>query len=343
MSRPRIAVIGAGVSGLAAARLLRGTSELTVYEKSKRLGGRCATLQWRGARVDHGASYFSLENARIRDFVKNALPAEELRTLASDAVLHNGEVELPSSAHRRYYCVSGNNFLGTALAAKIDVKHQCTVKSITSQGMLIYETQDGENVKAEEFDAVLCTAPLPQTGVLLGSDGWVDAFRPNLTAVFEYDIPSTDHAFSRAGVYGVVLDKNGETVAWSCCENVKENRVDASRTVILAQASDAFSRKYCDVDATMWTALLQKHVESVWGLDSKDLVDAFAKRWRYARVDRRDGNAPKRRFKKKMVGNTPVYITGDGFADKSCVEDAIKLGMEVAESIADEFDTNPSR
>ena len=40
----RIAVIGTGVSGLAAAWLLNKYHEVTVFEKDQRLGGHCNTL-----------------------------------------------------------------------------------------------------------------------------------------------------------------------------------------------------------------------------------------------------------------------------------------------------------
>ena len=52
----RVAVIGAGLSGLAAARHLTDSGcDVTVFEKSRGLGGRLATRRAEGAVIDHGA------------------------------------------------------------------------------------------------------------------------------------------------------------------------------------------------------------------------------------------------------------------------------------------------
>ncbi len=44
MERPRVAIIGAGISGLACALALSGTTRVTLYETEKRLGGHARTV-----------------------------------------------------------------------------------------------------------------------------------------------------------------------------------------------------------------------------------------------------------------------------------------------------------
>ena len=54
----KLAIIGAGVAGLAAARALRQRRPdlaITIYEKSRGLGGRVATGRRDGYIFDHGA------------------------------------------------------------------------------------------------------------------------------------------------------------------------------------------------------------------------------------------------------------------------------------------------
>lgn len=47
--RRRIAVVGAGIAGLTAAYVLRGTDDVTVYEADERLGGHAHTHELTGA------------------------------------------------------------------------------------------------------------------------------------------------------------------------------------------------------------------------------------------------------------------------------------------------------
>ena len=55
----RVAVVGAGLSGLAAAFKLREQKvEVCLFEKSRGLSGRAASRSRNGCRYDYGANYF---------------------------------------------------------------------------------------------------------------------------------------------------------------------------------------------------------------------------------------------------------------------------------------------
>jgi oxygen-dependent protoporphyrinogen oxidase len=54
VTRPRIAVIGGGVTGLAAAYELRNDAEVTIFESSERLGGKVLTDELEGIQIEAG-------------------------------------------------------------------------------------------------------------------------------------------------------------------------------------------------------------------------------------------------------------------------------------------------
>ena len=70
MGDVRIAVIGAGMAGLACAQeLARADANVTVFERSRGLGGRLATRRQGDLAFDHGAQFIT---ARSRPFVRYA-------------------------------------------------------------------------------------------------------------------------------------------------------------------------------------------------------------------------------------------------------------------------------
>ncbi len=80
---PRIAIVGAGVAGAACASgLQRAGFEVTVFDKSRGVGGRMATrrAQWvdpdaalRSAEFDHGCPHFTASRPRFRTVIDRAV------------------------------------------------------------------------------------------------------------------------------------------------------------------------------------------------------------------------------------------------------------------------------
>lgn len=73
------AVIGAGMAGLSAARLLeRAGIAVTVFDKSKGTGGRLASRSHQAGWIDHGAPYFSAETQAFEDGLRRHLADPQL-------------------------------------------------------------------------------------------------------------------------------------------------------------------------------------------------------------------------------------------------------------------------
>ena len=75
LQRPQrhIAVIGAGIAGIACARTLaQAGHRVTVFEKSQAAGGRMATHYSEYGGFDHGAQYFTVRDARFEKALATA-------------------------------------------------------------------------------------------------------------------------------------------------------------------------------------------------------------------------------------------------------------------------------
>jgi len=83
-AHPSVLVVGAGLSGVLAARGVAATAEVTVVEKSRGVGGRLATRRLGPATFDHGAQFFTAQSPVFTSLVTEWLgPAWPLRGSAS--------------------------------------------------------------------------------------------------------------------------------------------------------------------------------------------------------------------------------------------------------------------
>jgi renalase len=76
----KVAVIGSGMAGLTAARILDTVGvQVTVFDKSKGTGSRLCSRSFEGGWIDHGAPYFSSERPGFSEFLRDHLPAESMQ------------------------------------------------------------------------------------------------------------------------------------------------------------------------------------------------------------------------------------------------------------------------
>ncbi len=66
--KKKIAIIGAGLTGLTLANRLNQHAEVTVFEKARGVGGRMTTRHADPFSFDHGAQFFTVRNKRFGQF-----------------------------------------------------------------------------------------------------------------------------------------------------------------------------------------------------------------------------------------------------------------------------------
>ena len=168
-STPRVAVIGAGLSGLVCARTLVDHGfEVSVFEKSRGVSGRMSTRRIEcDVSFDHGAQYFTARDERFRRYVESWIHDGLVQRWAEGiVVLDQGTVREEKNNAHRFVAVPGMNALGKHLAADLDVHLQIQVAApqrVNQRWML--STIDGDDLG--KFDFVVVAVPSHQATTLL--------------------------------------------------------------------------------------------------------------------------------------------------------------------------------
>ncbi|MEL7027957.1 MAG: FAD-dependent oxidoreductase, partial [Pseudomonadota bacterium] len=164
---PRVAIVGAGLAGLTAARRLADAGLAPVlFEKSRGLGGRLATRR-AGDQLsfDHGAQFITAKSPEFEAFLK---AASEI----GDAALWRPRLadELKPAPDPWRVGAPGMSGLVSNLAAGLDIRLQTRIAGLTSvAGGWRIECED--TAAAATFDSVILTAPAKQTADLAETAG----------------------------------------------------------------------------------------------------------------------------------------------------------------------------
>ena len=307
----KIAVVGAGISGLVCAKhLVAGGHEVTVLEKSRSLGGRCATRKFGDHVVDTGAQYFTVRDPIVRKEIEQ-VAGVQFRKITQPILIAGKKGEVYREGEERFYIGNGNNRLGAMLADGLEIRKEVEVGVVTLVGKE-WEVAGGR------YDVVVSSAPWPQSAKILGGSQDAVGYEPNLTALLEYN-------GGWSGAVYAQIDSSGEDpLSWVACENAKVGRVVDGSTVYVIQASAKYSRENLEKKPEEWVGDLQARLEQAWGLNPEKRGQVMSHRWRYARRERDSGHPaelPK-----------GLYLCGDSEVD-SRVESVWRSGKETAEKI----------
>jgi renalase len=163
-SYDRILVVGAGISGLSAARhLVDAGAGVTVFEKARGVGGRMSTRRLGRARMDHGAQSFTATAPAFRRLVDGWLEANCAKKWFGNPA-EPGDEGRPT-----YRGLTGMNEIPKLLARGLDIRAACRVLKLTREdGGYTAVTEEGTVYRGRR---VLLTAPVPESLALLDAGG----------------------------------------------------------------------------------------------------------------------------------------------------------------------------
>lgn len=269
----RLAIIGAGLSGLTLARRLRDIADITVFEKSRGVGGRMATRYAPPFEFDHGAQYFT---ARDPSFTAALGPLLEAGAAAPwDNAIDRTETIYVGAPRMNAIC--------KMLAGDLDIRTCVQIAPVSGDGPQ-WRLQDTDGAALGAFDWVISTAPAPQTAALLPSA----SFQPQVQEARLAGCFTLMLGYSRAiDVDDVALRPSDGPVGFIAKNSAKPGRPEPCAFVI--QSTNEWAEAHLEDDRKEVEKTLLETASAELGVDLSNADHTALHRWRYAAVTKSAG------------------------------------------------------
>ena len=314
-----IIVIGAGISGCACAhQLVHAGHQVTVVEKGRGVGGRMATRRMEGARIDHGAQFFTTRDPRLQQLNQKWLKEEQVSPWYDRVP---GRPDIPSDM--RYRGKRGMTGPAKSLTQNCLLALNFFVEKIERGKKWKVVEREGEG-RILEADHLVITIPSVQM-LQLFERSEIDLEPETMSR-----LQSIRHTQCLA-ILGI-LDRSSKlaqpgavTHPYKDVDWLSDNQVKGISEVpaITLHASAEFSDQYWDIPDSEWASELLAPAEDA--LDAK-IISWVSHRWGFAK--------PLVTFGKSHhhIPELCLTLAGDGFGGER-VERAAISGLDAADAI----------
>ncbi len=336
-----VIVVGAGIAGLACARRLADAGRsVVVLEKSRGLGGRCATRRVQGQPVDHGLPFYHGSEPGFLDALRASADADDL-VPGWPSRLHGSGRPCQSRLFRedetRLAFRRGMTSFPKRLAEGLDVRLETRVGGVSIEGERVrVDTGGGEPLTA---GALVLALPTPQARALLDT---LDR-EPRELASFARVLEMTGTVSCLTAFAGYprsapapdwdLCHPDGSDILQMCSHD-STKRAEPERHVLVFHAYPAWSRDRLEQPAEVWRDELLAEAARLLGdwVKRPDWVETH--RWRYGRAD--PGPDFKRPLFLQADGRPTFGIAGENFAPGGGVQAAWLSGRQIADRILGE-------
>ncbi len=285
----KIAIIGAGIAGMAAATdLQRAQFEVRLFDKGRSPGGRVATRrvaatnegagqrQWL---FDHGAQFIRPRDAHLRALMENLV--------ASGTALRWPKNERQSDDDPAFIGAPAMSAIARAMAVGLQIRTQARVVALAgrAQSWRLLIEEGSARLWSEPFGTVIVSAPGPQAAELVRSVSLNAAvvadqarMRPCWAGLFVLPRSST------IGLVSGPVDDD-DALAWVASHAERQHVIsEEGDDCIVVHARADWSAAHLEADGATIIAELGSRLAQRLGQPLAPLYQS-AHRWRYALVD----------------------------------------------------------
>jgi predicted NAD/FAD-dependent oxidoreductase len=332
-----VLIVGAGLSGLIAARKLAAERrDVIVIDKGRGVGGRMSTRRHADARFDHGAQFITVRSDEFSAIVDEWVAAGVAELWShgfADGQTGDGSIVGEAAAehmpardgHPRYRGVPSMSAIPKHLAANtynLDIRLGVQAESVqTHEAEIRVRPTDGPDFHAQ---CAILTPPVPQTLSLLANGGVaLQSAQQQALSRLEYNPCLVLLSLSNDAIElpePGVLRRPSKTIDWMA-DNARKGVTDRGPALTVHFSAD-FSRTHYEDDPSELLELLITETQKVIPLSP---LEPQLKKWRFSQPAN-----PSTEGAAAIEGAPGLILAGDVFSGAR-VEGAVLSGLAAAE------------
>lgn len=320
-----IAIIGAGLSGLTAANILKEHADITIFEKSRGVSGRMSTRRAEPYFFDHGAQFFKARSNIFKQFIAPMVNHGIIeRWDARFVTIKNQEIinrQKWDSKNPHYVGVPGMNAIAKYLSQGLKIRLETRVESITKYQQKWFLEDDKGN-SLGEYDWVICAVLAKQAeGILPPSLPFycqIEAVKMQACFCLMLGFDNTLNL-----EFDAALVKN-DNISWISVNSNKPRRRGSYSLVV--HSTNQWADIHINKDHLKVMEYLCQQTSKIIGHDVSKAKHKSIHGWRYANIENQLSNTY------FIDADQYIGVCADWFI-KGQVEAAFISGFELANNI----------
>jgi renalase len=316
----KVAIIGAGLSGLAAACEIENLADITIFEKARSVAGRLSTKKIGEYSFDLGAQCFTIRSKRIYSYFLKHIENNFLTKWDGNVInFHNKNYTNRLWKEDHYVFTPAMSAFCSEIAKEKNVRlsTQIAKAEFLNKKWILH---DKENNFLGEFDFLISTAPSNQTIKLL--DKYIPEYSPIRNTRMKSNFSMVVGSKEVWNKDWIAARVHQDIIKWIFINSTKPYR-DNSKTEIIVHASNKWSIKNIDENIPSIQEKLRECFAKYVDIEI-DIIHTH--RWLYSIID-------------KSFKTGPIYLpaynlglTGD-WSYTSRVEEVVIAALEIADII----------
>ena len=282
----KIAIIGAGISAITIAQNLKDIANISLFEKSRGVGGRMAVRRSGPYEFDHGAQFFTAKGENFKNFIaplikKNIIQQWDARfaEFKNNKILRRVTWD---SEYPHYVGSPGMNAIPKYLSQELNIKLNVKVNKIIRNAANGWELFDDDLNKLGEYDWVISTAPAIQSAEILPEcfKHQNNLLNKKMVGCFSLMLGFTK-ALPLLWDAALIGDAN---ISWVSINSSKPDR--AKSFSMLVHSTNAWAEDHLSDDSQSVISYLTKETSRIIGHDTSQAEHVDLHAWRYANISK---------------------------------------------------------